>query len=1183
MSWIGRISQNRIQGQVEPGAAKKKAVVKAPAAKLEGTLISDRVLKRYGQTLASASGDMQHIAQSVNRLRTHRAAQFTNAVDQFYSALGRSTDHLEPAQRDEVVKASVKAMRGLVDSVSPKATLMPAMAALTALLEPRGKLGGVSAKDHAEAAKTEVLALVDRASARVGASSILFGFRNLVEAYETGRDNLKSADRPPIWSAVSDYLDAVVPRPGCGQGQLGIVTGLALKALRETPQDPTAALDSAKAQALAPLKETRKALLLQLDVVPQGVQEGTEAKSAFDAMNAALKKVVYDNLLGPEDLFQAIEQLQGKMAGLVQVGNNAALAKGYGDLARIIPTIGRTSASVAVFQNLASQLPALVTHDASRALLAKAAGVKTAEGIAPLIVEAHLARMNRNPQQNQMVDPLNKLGRLPPGPALRAAIALLPQIAQAHAPQLAEALHVESRTAESAEELAEFVERFVGSFPQFRNLGAEAGPLASAFARETSGKPDANIARQLAQTFAQAKVALPNTSMLELLQGGKNGEAGLIALSDVKSFIHNPSAMAIDLLRVVAAQRPKGPNVAEARVALGIAGELGRFDRNPTATDFVRVKADLTTALNAPQGLTYAKGMIKGRAAKSMLDVLAKHPEIPTEIALTASQTLDQGTMTWLHTEMQTTRSNDYKRLLRDSLFAASASDQGEFFTVLATSPSDRKAKEAALNMVAGHHRQGQTATIPWAELAAGLKAGTDPATELASKQAAEAMAGFGLQDLANVDPVGMANLQRAKPQLESLLTFLGTGPYNQTKEFFVDIMGVAVKAQAEGSWPAQKYESESAKEHLAPLAPEQLEAWKQNMVTGAQAAAVPADDPEALQAMQLMKGVAQTLRKHASVGGRGFEDVTWTQASLKKLQGQHTELLGKLRNAKKGSAAHRKLSRQIGPVRKRVALLELNTALKQNFRKDAPARAPQAVLAELKPLAMAALSPLRAQKAYGLCDALTSAADAVKAASGQTARTGNYACDDDTLDAYLTAFSGGCINPTNGFNRGSLVELITGSQYKMIRMMHGDKPVGRSFLRLVRAEMANGYKGMALRMDPPQASTGGNPNANDKALMYKHALAKAAAMGVPLLVSDATVAPAVQERGLAIANVKSKVYVHKGVTGMHHNQGMWNGDYFIAWPGITVANRGQEPAADLKECGMDYSFQTVMPPGWKA
>ncbi len=1181
MSWIGRISHNRIQGQAQPGAARDKAVNKAPTAKLEGTLISDRVLKRYGQTLASASGDMQHIALAVNGLRTHRAAQFANAVDQFYSALGRSTDHLEPAEREQVVKASVQAMKQLIDSVSPNTTLMPAMAALTALLEPRGELGGVSAEAHATTAKDTILDLVDRASARLGAGSILFGFRNLVEAYETGRDSLKIEDRPQIWSAVSDYLDAVVPRPGCEQGPLGVVTGLALKALRENPKDPTAALEKAKTEAIAPLKETRKALLAQLDIVPQGIQEGTEAKSAFDAMNAALKKVVYDNIVGPEELFQAIEQLQGKLTGLVQVGNNAAWAKGYGDLARIIPQLGRTSASVTVLQNLASQLPTLVTHDASRALLAKAAAAKTPEAIAPLLVEAHLARINRNPQQNQMVDPLNKLARLPAGPALRSAIALLPQISQAYAPQLAEALHVESRTAESADELAEFVQRFVAAFPQLRNLGAEAGPVATAFARQTSGKPDANIARQLTQTFAQAKGALPNTSMLELLQGGKNGEAGLIALADTKSFIHNPTAMAIDLLTVVAANRPKGPNVAEARVALHIAAELGRFDRNPTATDFVRVKTDFATALNAPETLTYAKGVSKGREAKSMLNMLARHPEIPAEIALTAAQTLDEGTMTWLHTEMQTTRSNDYKRLLRDSLFAAASMEQGDFFSSLAASPSDRKAKEATLNLVASAHRQGQTATIPWAELIEGLKAGEDPATALESKKAAEAMAAFGLQDLAHVDAAGMACLQRAKPQLEALLTFLGTGPYNQTKEFFVDKLGAAVKAHAEGTWPAPKYESESAKEHLAPLAPAQLEAWKLNMVTGTEAV-VQADDPEAIEAMQLMKGVGQTLRKHASVAGKGFEDVTWTLASLTKLQAKQTELLDKLRNTKKGSAAHRKLSRQIGPVRSRVALLQLNDALKRAFRKDAPARAPQAVLAELKPLAMAALSPLGAQKARGLCDALRSATDAVKESTGGSARSGTYACDDDTLDAYLTAFSGGCIHPVNGFNRGSLVELIAGSQYKMIRIMRDEKPVGRSFLRLVRTEMANGYKGMALRMDPPQASSGGAPNPTDKALMYKHALSKAIAMGVPLLVSDATVNPAVQEQGLTVANVNSKVFVHKGETGMHHNQGMGR-DYFVCWPGITVQNRGLEPSADMKECSMDYSFQTIMPPGWKA
>lgn len=1182
MSWMGRISQNRVQAQGQQGLRKQEAVGKADPAKFAETMISDRVLKRYGNSLAPAAGDMQAIARAGQGLKTHRAAQFANAVDQFYSSLGRSTDHLDDGKKEQVIKASVSAMRQLVEGQSQHPALMPAMAALSSLLEPRGQLT-ISPEKHAETAKTTVQDLLGRFEARLGTTSMLFGFRNLVEAYEAGRDGLKASERPKIWQAVTDYLDAVVPRPGCDQGQLGVVAGLFLKALRDNPDSPAKALNSAKAKALAPYKEGHKAALEQLKVVPANLQAGTPAMAAFDAMSGALSSVIKDNPAGPERLTQAVEQVQGKLAQCAAQANNEQLATGYKNLAKLIATAGTTSAAITVLEHVAQQMPNIVVHAGSRAIIDKAARIQKPESLAPLLVEAHLARQNRNAAQNKMVEPLEKLKRLPPGPALRAAVALLPQIVQAHAPQLAEALFVESRVAESAEDLNDFVQRFSAAFPQLRNLGADAGPVAAAMAKDGTGALDVQAARQLANLVTQAKAALPHTPIAKLLDRGKNGEAGLMALANVKDFIHNPVNMALDLLRTVNVANPNKEAVGDARVALHLAAEMGRFDRNPQNTDFPRVKADFQAAMQKPQDLTCAKGAMKnGAPPTSMQAFLSAHSDFPPEVAMTASAAFDEPRMSWLQDELTSTRSHAYKRVLRDAIYAATGSQHAYFFTVLAESPSDRKAKEAALNLIADNHRQGHAAQIPWDALIDGLKQGGDPATDIESAKAQEAMAGIGLDGVDKLDPVGMSYLQKSNTELQALLTFLSQDQYGKPKEFFLDKLKTAVKAQAEGTWPAPKYESASAKEHLAPLKPEQLEAWKRNTVTGANQV-VQVDDPESAEALQLLKGVSETLTQHISVTGPGFEKVKWNAASLKDLRGQQEALLGQLRDAKKGSAEHRALSKKIGPIRSRVALLELQEGLNKHFADGAMPGNPQAALAELKPLAVSAMSPLRAQGATGFIDALDTAAAAVKEVAGPEPRSGNYACDDDTLDAYLTAFAGGCIHPVNGFNRGSLIELIAGSQYKMIRAMKDDKPVGRSFLRLVRVEMANGYKGMALRMDPPQASSGGRPGNPEKAMMYKHALAKAVSMGVPLMVSDNSVQAAVQERGLQLSNQKAKVYVHKGETGMHHNQGMWNADYFIAWAGIKVGQGGPKPAENDKECARDYTFQTVMPPDWKA
>lgn len=1181
MSWQGRIARNRTQQLGQQPAARAQGAQEADPAQFEQTLISDKVLKKHGSSLAPATADMQAIAGALRGLKAHQATQFGNAVDQFYSALGRSTEGLEPDVREPIVKASMRAMRGLVESLAQHPALMPAMAALSSMLEPRGKLD-VDPDPHAEAAKAHVLGLVESFEARQGTSSVLFGFRNLVEAYESKQDALTMAQRPEVWATITEYLETVVPRNGCDQGQLGTITGLFTRALRETPDDPKRALEAAKAAALAPLAESRDATRQQLAVEPPNLANlpaGAPQRAAHDAIRDALLQIVEDNPAGPQALLDAVEQVQGKLPQVVQHARNDDLAKAFGNLARLLTISGTTSAAIPVLEHVAQNLPPIVTHAGSMAVITRAARIQKPESLAPLLVEAHLARINRNPEQLRLTESLEKLKRLPPGPALRAAVALLPQIHQAHAAPLADALFVESRTADDQDALAGFVQRFATAYPQLRNLGEDAGPVAAALARSTTGNVDANTARQLANLVTQTKAALPNTPITKLLDRGRGGEPGLLALANAKDFIHNPATMTTQLLQQVAKHRPNQDAAAEARLAMNIAGEVARFDRNPAQTDFPRILEDFGHALARPQELVAAKGA-KVLGAPSAVGFAAAHPEIPVEVLFTAARAFDAPRMQWLSNELTSTRSHAYKRVLRDAIYAAVSTEHGYFFKVLANAPADRKAKESAANAVATDHRQGHAAKVPWDLLIDGLEAGEDPVAKLEAKKAAEAAAAIGLDGLEKTDPEGMAGLARAKRQLQAFLGFFDKNQYGKPKEFFREPIMAAVRAQAEGTWPAPKYDSESAKEHLAPLRPEQLEAWKANMATGADAPAAPVDDPAQIEALLLLQGVAKTLTEHVDVAGPGFEDVKWDQASLERLRADKDALLDTLRNGKKGTKAHREASRKIGPINQRVALLELHASLQAHFGADGKAPDnPQAALADLKPVALAALGPLRKQRADGFVHALETAAHAVKSAAPGNPRSGNYACDDDSVDAWLTAFGGGCIHPENGFNRGSLLELIGGSQYKIIRAMRDDKPVGRSFLRLVRVEMQNGYKGMALRMDPPQASSGGNPGNNEKAMMYEHALRKAVAMGVPLMVSDNLVQPAAQAMGLKLEPQKTKTFVHRGISGMHHNQGMWGADYFIAWPGIQVGQGGARPTDNDKECARDYSFQVVMPP----
>ena len=82
------------------------------------------------------------------------------------------------------------------------------------------------------------------------------------------------------------------------------------------------------------------------------------------------------------------------------------------------------------------------------------------------------------------------------------------------------------------------------------------------------------------------------------------------------------------------------------------------------------------------------------------------------------------------------------------------------------------------------------------------------------------------------------------------------------------------------------------------------------------------------------------------------------------------------------------------------------------------------------------------------------------------------FAADESRIDAFLTAFGGSCIHPSTGFNRASLTELVVSSQYKMGRIMDGEKCIGRTIFRLLKVKLPNGYDGYALRMDKPVLPT---------------------------------------------------------------------------------------------------------------
>ena len=66
----------------------------------------------------------------------------------------------------------------------------------------------------AKEASREMNALLDMAEGRHGASTLLLGYRNMIEAAEAKLKNASLADRAAVWELVRGYLDMASPRTG---------------------------------------------------------------------------------------------------------------------------------------------------------------------------------------------------------------------------------------------------------------------------------------------------------------------------------------------------------------------------------------------------------------------------------------------------------------------------------------------------------------------------------------------------------------------------------------------------------------------------------------------------------------------------------------------------------------------------------------------------------------------------------------------------------------------------------------------------------------------------------------------------------------------------------------------------------------------------------------------------------
>ena len=157
--------------------------------------------------------------------------------------------------------------------------------------------------------------------------------------------------------------------------------------------------------------------------------------------------------------------------------------------------------------------------------------------------------------------------------------------------------------------------------------------------------------------------------------------------------------------------------------------------------------------------------------------------------------------------------------------------------------------------------------------------------------------------------------------------------------------------------------------------------------------------------------------------------------------------------------------------------------------------------------------------------------------------REGSYAADEDTLPALITSHQSGCLSAGWGVRIWGLPGAAADANIRMLRVYRDDKQVWRTFLKFFPVKF-EGYEGPALWVENPVADGGGN--AQERALLYRHALEKAQKMGIPVMCG-ADYDPGYDDlfqvaRSLGRdvkSNLPVTLYFEQGNTPLQHSDGV--------------------------------------------
>ncbi len=1127
--------------QAEQGAADKKPGARAPvrsgAAGLGAPLselgVDDKLIKLHGADLKGAVAGLGKLVAAGAGVEAWQHKSYSRVLGQLHKVLGAQLSALPKPARAAAAKATVEAWAELAEVPEAQGRLPFVLSSASGLvdsalrMEARRKVSFTTEQMQGLAQDTaqQIKALIQDNVGRDGVSTMLNVLPRLVEELELSSKGLDGEQRAALVTQTRQFMQDVLPQSGTTLAHASDLARAVSVASRTTPGDSAKVFDSAKEDFLAPRREALQASQAKLGDAPK-----PELQHAF----MVLKEVLAASPAGPQSLYEQVEAAKNTFIALeARAGADVAKQGVLTTLANMVRGLKDGPLAQAALQFVVKQGQVLVDRpDIAQKLGADVGDLKA---LAPGLLgamNAVYARASGTPWNEAMknLDPLS------PTEAMAVALSHASVAAQAQSDgDLVWALSKAVRGGSEAlvSELGSFAQRWSQSSNRVP-ADAQRGAVLAAIVGQ--GRGDAIPANQVSATANAAKqlaAQLPGADIASLIAPGAEGEPGLWELANPQGgWATQPLVTLNQLLAAGAGAKGVEPNDM-ARLAMQVAHNAA-FIQNGAHIQVPRIVADFGAAAKNPANLKSAampKGQValRAQAAKPNVVSFAKdHEALPVDFVFTAGANLTPAQMAWAVQQVDKSHGHDFVRMLRDCVFGCVESNRLDLMQGLVTSKSDSKATAGVIKEIAQAYRVRAMANVPFDALLEGLKAGEDPVARAAAAKAQAALGDLDLQALAG-DKITAAGLEEVNSLADNIAELVSQYK-TEFKSMDADIdmgklrpvLDEVLKSVLQGSWPAPKYEDDVAQRQLAVLSPAQQAIWRQSTVISANAGPLPDPGPVSQRALTLLKGLATKVPEQIKLPkGSKFD-----AATADRLRGELDAVRTQLRDAKKGSAQHRELGAQAGPLALQLAVVELQVALAE-IGPDADA---VKTILDIAPMVPAAARALRKMGATGCSAALTEVGETAMDLKPQGGPgQGRWAADQDSLTAMIDSHKTGCLSKGDRRRRWGLAGSLSDANTKMLRVFNGDTQTYRTFVRMLPVKVGN-YEGPGLFIENPVNDKGGT--GDDRKLLDQALLEKARQMGVPVLGGP----DAAPEGWKVIPKAQGTLSFDPGHTGLYHS-----------------------------------------------